>query len=73
MFYISVNGSWTDWAQWTTCGKSCDGGVRTRTRQCNDPLPMCDGLDCVGNNQEYEPCNNDIPCTKTKYFFFQIY
>lgn len=41
---------------------SCNGGQKTRTRQCNDPMPLCDGAVCGGKNQEYETCNEDIPC-----------
>lgn len=41
---------------------SCNGGQKTRTRQCNDPMPLCDGAVCGGDNQEYETCNEDIPC-----------
>ncbi|XP_052090843.1 uncharacterized protein LOC127727766 [Mytilus californianus] len=58
----NVNGSWSEWAEWSSCSSSCDGGVRSRTRLCNDPLPLCDGIECEGRNEEVEDCNAELPC-----------
>ncbi|VDI60305.1 Hypothetical predicted protein [Mytilus galloprovincialis] len=58
----NVDGNWSDWSPWSQCSMSCNGGQKTRTRQCNDPMPLCDGAVCGGKNQEYETCNEDIPC-----------
>ncbi|VDI42578.1 Hypothetical predicted protein [Mytilus galloprovincialis] len=58
----NVNGSWSDWAEWSSCSSSCDGGVRSRVRLCNDPLPLCDGNECEGRNEEVEDCNAELPC-----------
>lgn len=71
MLYVtfhSVNGSWSDWAEWSSCSSSCDGGVRSRVRLCNDPLPLCDGNECEGRNEEVEDCNAELPC---KYVLLQ--
>ncbi|VDI22399.1 Hypothetical predicted protein [Mytilus galloprovincialis] len=60
-----VDGNWSGWSAWSSCSSSCDGGNRQRTRLCNDPLPLCDGLACNGTNVEMEDCNADISCCTT--------
>lgn len=59
---LSVDGNWNEWTSWSICTTSCEGGMKTRTRQCNNPLPMCNGSPCQGQNQEYEQCNIDVLC-----------
>ena len=65
MFFFSiVDGSWTLWSEWGACSKTCNGGDRIRTRHCNNPVPLCGGKTCPGNNTEVEPCHKDISCKR---------
>ena len=32
-----TDGGWTEWSNYTTCSRSCDGGVRYRERTCTNP------------------------------------
>ena len=46
--------AWTEWAAWSECSQSCDGGSRTRVRECRKGR---DYGDCPGDHQESETCN----------------
>ena len=50
------NQCWSKWAKWSSCTKSCGGGVRIRSRTCKDP-------ECCGNapDRETGTCGSD-PC-----------
>ncbi|XP_071802833.1 hemicentin-1-like isoform X2 [Asterias amurensis] len=50
-----VDGRWDSWSPWTICTRSCDSGVRTRSRVCRQP--QNNGRDCVGNNIEQDICH----------------
>ena len=54
-----VNGTWSQWSQFTLCSKTCGGGVRTRTRSCNNPPSLRGGLPCVGLPVDCEDCNEN--------------
>ena len=41
------------WSGWSTCSKTCGGGVQTKT--CNNPAPFCGGSNCSGSNSQ--ACN----------------
>ena len=32
-----IHGWWTEWGAWSGCTRSCGGGIKTRTRECNNP------------------------------------
>ncbi|XP_068160698.1 SCO-spondin [Antennarius striatus] len=62
------DGSWGQWNHWTTCSKSCGGGVRSRRRQCDSPSPEGKGNYCEGVGAEVTGCNTDhcpvAPCSQ---------
>ncbi len=49
---------WSAWAEWGLCSKSCDGGVRTRLRECYQGNELSDA--CPGRAEETELCNLDV-------------
>ena len=59
--YISVNGSWSPWLEWSSCSLSCGIGTQQRQRQCDNPQPSYGGMNCSGD--EIEAMNCDLkPC-----------
>ena len=54
---------WTDWSEWTSCSASCNGGTKTRVRECaqprygDEPSSACG----VGDRNETTACNQS-PC-----------
>ena len=56
---VAVNGGYGPWSEWSSCSKSCEGGVQSRSRQCDDPVPDLDGLPCVGPSSGTQNCNVD--------------
>uniref|UniRef100_A0A673N7W2 Thrombospondin-1 n=1 Tax=Sinocyclocheilus rhinocerous TaxID=307959 RepID=A0A673N7W2_9TELE len=52
-----INGGWGPWSPWDTCSVTCGGGVQNRKRLCNNPVPMYDGKDCVGDAKASQICN----------------
>ena len=44
---VIINGNWGQWTDTTTCTKTCGSGTLTRTRLCNDPAPLNNGLQCA--------------------------
>ena len=58
--YLSVDGGWTDYENWSTCSVKCGGGIRTRSRSCTNPAPSYGGADCGGDSEEKETCNTDL-------------
>nr|CAJ65510.3 HyTSR1 protein [Hydra vulgaris] len=53
-----INGGLSSWSAFSTCTKSCDGGVKRRTRLCNNPAPSFGGLDCTENLIDDTECNS---------------
>lgn len=48
----TVDGMWSEWSDWTVC----KDGKKERTRQCNNPMPLNGGKNCVGKDKEIEEC-----------------
>uniref|UniRef100_A0A3P9LNY6 ADAM metallopeptidase with thrombospondin type 1 motif, 13 n=1 Tax=Oryzias latipes TaxID=8090 RepID=A0A3P9LNY6_ORYLA len=63
-----VHGSWSSWSDFSSCSRTCGGGVTLRTRQCNNPRPAFGGVDCKGPNIQAELCNQQ-PCVRTQLDF----
>uniref|UniRef100_A0A8C5HYM7 ADAM metallopeptidase with thrombospondin type 1 motif, 14 n=1 Tax=Gouania willdenowi TaxID=441366 RepID=A0A8C5HYM7_GOUWI len=53
------DGSWGSWSKFGSCSRTCGGGVRSRSRQCNNPAPAYGGRDCTGSTFDYHMCNTE--------------
>ncbi|KAJ7318899.1 hypothetical protein OS493_037025 [Desmophyllum pertusum] len=51
-----VDGQWSRWSDWKSCSKTCDNGVRTRVRKCDNPAPAYGGKTCPGNASDQSIC-----------------
>ena len=43
--------SWLSWSSWGPCSRTCEGGVKERSR-------TCDGTGCIGERIDYEKCGD---------------
>nr|XP_043882163.1 A disintegrin and metalloproteinase with thrombospondin motifs 13 isoform X3 [Solea senegalensis]XP_043882164.1 A disintegrin and metalloproteinase with thrombospondin motifs 13 isoform X3 [Solea senegalensis] len=66
---VVVHGSWSSWSEFSPCSRTCGGGVRHRTRQCNNPRPAFGGNDCQGPDVEAELCHQQQSCEHTQVDF----
>lgn len=57
----SEAGSWSPWGPWSGCSRSCGGGLRSRTRACDQPPPQGLGDFCEGPQAQGEACQAQ-PC-----------
>nr|XP_044630662.1 SCO-spondin [Equus asinus] len=57
-------GGWGPWGPWSSCSRSCGGGLRSRTRACDQPLPQGLGDYCEGPRAQGETCQV-LPCPVT--------
>ncbi|XP_072048167.1 A disintegrin and metalloproteinase with thrombospondin motifs adt-1-like [Amphiura filiformis] len=57
---VIIPPQWNNWGPWDYCSVTCGGGIRERTRDCNDPDPF-DFTQCQGPASERDPtlCNRD--------------
>ncbi|XP_052224031.1 thrombospondin-2-like [Dreissena polymorpha] len=69
-----VNGMWSLWTDWLSCGVTCGGGNQSRERQCTNPTPGPGGLTCQGPDVETKYCNTEKcpECPKLKRSFGTI-
>ena len=56
-FIIVVDGGWGSWTSWSSCDATCGGGLRTRQRYCDNPVPSGGGRHCFGSSSQQEKCN----------------
>lgn len=54
-FNFEVDGQWGSWSAWN-CSRTCGNGVKTRSRDCDNPVPQHGGADCPGNNTDSDSC-----------------
>lgn len=66
--YFLVNGGWSEWQIHPECSVTCGGGVKTRTRTCNNPTPADGGHQCLGLSTQSESCNMN-PCPGNILFY----
>lgn len=62
---MQVDGGWSELSEWSNCSNSCGGGFRFRERNCNNPTPQNNGLECIGCKIEHEECNKHA-CNEVK-------
>ncbi|XP_044162017.1 A disintegrin and metalloproteinase with thrombospondin motifs 13 [Bufo gargarizans] len=63
-----VHGVWSSWSGFTSCSRSCGGGVIFRKRRCNNPRPAFGGRNCEGPGLQAEMCNTQ-DCDTTQLEF----
>jgi len=56
VFFILVDGGWSQWGEWSSCSTTCDYGVKTRSRSCTDPVPQQNGNPCNGSDEDSQQC-----------------
>ncbi|MEE6524934.1 hypothetical protein FKM82_024686 [Ascaphus truei] len=55
-----VHGAWSSWSPFSSCSRSCGGGVVIRKRQCNNPRSAFGGRNCEGSHLLAEMCNTQV-------------
>uniref|UniRef100_A0A8D0CNH3 ADAM metallopeptidase with thrombospondin type 1 motif 2 n=1 Tax=Scleropages formosus TaxID=113540 RepID=A0A8D0CNH3_SCLFO len=56
---LKQDGNWGMWSKFGSCSRTCGGGVRFRTRECDNPIPANGGRTCFGPNYEFQLCNTE--------------
>ena len=56
-----INGGWSEW-ELSACSATCGLGVIVKTRLCNSPVPLFDGLPCEGPALLEIACDTQFPC-----------
>ncbi|XP_040005623.1 A disintegrin and metalloproteinase with thrombospondin motifs 2 isoform X2 [Xiphias gladius] len=56
---LRQDGSWGMWSSYGSCSRTCGGGVRFRTRRCDNPAPANGGRTCFGNGYEFQLCSQE--------------
>ena len=46
---FAVDGGWGSWSDWGACSVTCEEGVASRSRSCDNPVPAFNGSSCIGN------------------------
>lgn len=62
-----MDGGWGLWTLWTACSASCVGGLQTRDRVCDTPVPAHGGLTCQGRANETQACNDYLLCPGNEF------
>uniref|UniRef100_G1MV08 PLAC domain-containing protein n=1 Tax=Meleagris gallopavo TaxID=9103 RepID=G1MV08_MELGA len=63
---------WGEWSSWSTCSRSCGGGVMSRERHCLRQrwVPGTNSTMCVGQAKHYQLCQQQ-PCPANTASFKQ--
>uniref|UniRef100_A0A4W4GZL7 ADAM metallopeptidase with thrombospondin type 1 motif 20 n=1 Tax=Electrophorus electricus TaxID=8005 RepID=A0A4W4GZL7_ELEEL len=64
----AVHGEWGPWGPYSICSRSCGGGTRSTSRDCNKPEPRNGGRFCVGRRMKFRSCNTE-PCPRGRKDF----
>ncbi|XP_034031983.1 A disintegrin and metalloproteinase with thrombospondin motifs 20 [Thalassophryne amazonica] len=63
-----IHGEWGPWGPYSVCSRSCGGGTRSTSRDCNKPEPRNGGKFCVGRRMKFRSCNTE-PCPRGRKDF----
>eukprot|EP00927_Polykrikos_kofoidii_P048726 TRINITY_DN42941_c0_g1_i1.p1 TRINITY_DN42941_c0_g1~~TRINITY_DN42941_c0_g1_i1.p1 ORF type:complete len:1553 (+),score=204.95 TRINITY_DN42941_c0_g1_i1:74-4660(+) len=58
---VVIDGTWSNWQDWSSCSASCEGGYRSRSR-FPASAPNAAGAPVVGLVSEIELCTDMPPC-----------
>ena len=64
-FHLAPASEWGEWSSFGACSVTCGPGSRSRTRECENPVPKGGGEDCVGDDTSIESCNEGACSTDT--------
>ncbi|XP_078678214.1 A disintegrin and metalloproteinase with thrombospondin motifs 9-like isoform X2 [Branchiostoma floridae x Branchiostoma belcheri] len=53
----AIDGGWGPWSKYGSCSRTCGGGVKYATRECNNPRPLNGGKFCLGRRMKFRSCN----------------
>ncbi|XP_073078437.1 A disintegrin and metalloproteinase with thrombospondin motifs 20 isoform X4 [Manis javanica] len=56
-----VDGEWGPWGPYSSCSRTCGGGIKHAARLCDHPEPRNGGRFCVGRRVKFRSCNTG-PC-----------
>ncbi|XP_078352920.1 A disintegrin and metalloproteinase with thrombospondin motifs 1-like isoform X2 [Oculina patagonica] len=62
-----IDGGWGPWGTYGSCSRTCGGGVKYRSRQCNNPAPQYFGKPCQGSARGHFRMCNTQECTTDRY------
>ncbi|XP_059166444.1 A disintegrin and metalloproteinase with thrombospondin motifs 9-like [Physella acuta] len=64
----AINGGWGNWSAFGGCSRTCGGGVKTKYRECTNPVPQNGGKYCLGFREKFKSCNIK-PCDENAQDF----
>ncbi|XP_074033446.1 A disintegrin and metalloproteinase with thrombospondin motifs 12 [Leptinotarsa decemlineata] len=67
----AINGGWGSYGSWSSCSRTCGGGVSISQRECDNPVPQYGGRYCLGERKKYKICNKD-PCPPDQPSFREV-
>ncbi|GBP91737.1 A disintegrin and metalloproteinase with thrombospondin motifs 7 [Eumeta japonica] len=55
-----IDGEWSEWGPYSSCSRTCGGGVSRSVRHCDNPPPSSGGEYCLGQRVKYQMCNTKV-------------